>query len=265
MGRALDRLRGWPGRLAGRPAGSAVAAASGWDRRGFHAPQQGDGQLAARGEPLAGVFLQRPGQRLRLLQADQRIEQVDRCGGHAGVLHDEALRGIRLEGQATRQRLVYHHRQRVLIGLVVDVTGTDGDFGGEVRRGADQPAGSRQLHARLAGVDELGQAEIAQVRSAHSIEQNVGRLYVAVDVALRVHEVQGRGNIRQPVAEIARVVQPPHGLKPVVQRATGQIRQHDIGHLPLLAHIHNRHDVGVTQVFERAHFALEALGKVSPL
>src|SRR5207302_8740907 len=95
------------------------------------------------------------------------------------------------------QHLVDGDGQGILIDTPVEGLFQD-QLRGHVQRRAQHNAGPRQrgLVARRGCGQHLGYAEVAEVDVAVFVEEDVVRLDVAADIALRVAEVHGGGRVR---------------------------------------------------------------------
>ena len=149
------------------------------------------GHLRRGGEALVGRLRERAQQRLVVGAARARGAACVGGGGRlAEVLGDEV--GAE-ERRPARERLEQRHAERVEVGGEPDRRAGD-LLGRHVRERADEAAG-----LRLAEVDEVGAAEVAELGVAGDVEEDVGRLDVAVDDAALVRGVQRRQQVeRQP-------------------------------------------------------------------
>ena len=103
---------------------------------------------------------------------------------------------------------------------------------------------------------------------AVGVEQDVVRLDVAVDVALAVDEVEGRGHVRQPARQSparrgrgARC----RSAQPVLEAAAGEVLHDGEGDAVVLADVEDLDDVRVGQRDQRADLAGEAGGELGVL
>ena len=111
-----------------------------------------------------------------------------------------------VEDRPQRQQLVQRRAERVDVGAVVDQDALAGRLlGAHVAQRAEQVAGLRQ-----AGVGvELGQAEVGDPDVAAAVDQQVGRLDVAVDDAELVGVLQRLGRLRRQPGDGAEEVRGP--------------------------------------------------------
>ena len=106
-------------------------------------------------------------------------------------------------------------------------------------------------------LDPLGQAEVGDLRLALPVEQDVGRLEVAVDDAALVGVVDGLGHLGHQPGRLARRQRAVGGL-------LGQAAALDEAHAEVvlalvLADLVDRHDVGVVEVGGRLGLDVEPL------
>ena len=104
-----------------------------------------------------------------------------------------------------------------------------------VRRSHHLPEGGQRTRVlpRRLGLQRLDQAEVHHEDVSVLVEHDVRRLHVAMHIALHVHEVQGRCNVRQPAAQRSgrhrtRLTIGP-GLQPRFQASPRQVLHHDVG------------------------------------
>ena len=114
---------------------------------------------------------------LRLLRLDEP------CGGEGGNVLDRM-------GMRAAQELVENHPETVDVARRADVVGLAGALlGAHVEDRADQLAFGRGfVGPGQVGIGEAGDAEIDDLGVAPRVDQQVGRLQVAVDDALFVPE-----------------------------------------------------------------------------
>ncbi|MCG3180811.1 MAG: hypothetical protein BIFFINMI_03174 [Phycisphaerae bacterium] len=204
-----------------------------------------------------------------------------------GDLLDQAAAVALVERRAERQQLVERQPE------AVDVAAAVGASGEPLRRRVAQRAGDLPAGRRVGRLDRLGQSEVGHPDHAAGVQQQVGRLDVAVQRALRVGVGQGVGDLSAdagddpPVARSAgrggvvadnatadRLQPGGFGVDgrqfgplaapgercddPVQPRALDVL--HDVEVKPLLlADAVDLHDVGVVQPRRDAGLALEAL------
>ena len=153
------------------------------------------------------------------------------------------------EGGASGERFEQRHAQRVKVGGRAD--GGAGDLlGRHVRDRADQAAG-----LRLAEVDQVGGAEVAELGVAGGVEEDVGRLDVAVDDAALMRGVQRRQQLQRQPPPRRRRQRAARG-QPILQRAAGHQLEHE--QTQPLVHVVQRDDVGVAQAARGLGLAREA-------
>ena len=166
------------------------------------------GQLGGGGIPVGGAL----GQRLE----DDRFQvardaRVDRAGRHRLVLADlvdQLGGGLAVERRAQGQQLVEGRAQAVDVGPAVDRAGA-GLLGAHVSRRAEQAVVVGQ--ARVG--QPASQAEVGDPDAPLGIDQQVGRLDVAVDHALVVCMREGVGRLEADLGDPAEVGRPARGIK----------------------------------------------------
>lgn len=98
------------------------------------------------------------------------------------------------------------------------------------------------------------------------VEEDVVGLHVAVDEALRVNEIERRGDFGQPAAQARRGhghPAPAEVARPaILQTAAGQVLEHRERRPQVLAHIEDADHVRVAQADQRLHLAREPLGEL---
>jgi len=124
-----------------------------------------------------------------------------------------------------------------------------------LRRHIDQRAGGEAF--LVARADDRRQPEIGEVRRAEAVEQDVGRLEVAVDDVPGVGALQRLGH-RLPDADDLVDRQPAMTVdNPIQQRAARHIAHDDVKLALELAEVVDRQDVGVLQRGDGARLALK--------
>ena len=207
---------------------------------------------------LGGVPVERLAQhRLRLIgrvAGPPRRELRPRRVGSEGV----QLRG-RGEELVAAEQLVGDAGQRV------DVGGGRGappvpDLGGDIGRRADhRVAGLGVIYVAILWqfrAQQASDAEVGDQRLAEAIEQDVGRLQVAMDHAPPVRVVQRPSRVAQQLHRVE-PRQRPLLLQASRQGACGQVHG-DIQPAVGLAHLEDRDDVRVPQGGARARLLVEA-------
>ena len=175
-------------------------------------------------------------------------------------LHDDGHRRVPLKRRPAAEHLVDGGREGVLVRASV-VVFAQHDFGSHIpacpRRDPllSQPAGGWPAGFSPAA---LGDPEIPHISVAAAVEQNIVRLDVAMNITLRVDEIEGFRDIRQPTGQSGRIVRRrlavgPDGL-PVFQIASGQIVHDREWDAVFIADVHHLHDVRMGQRDERPDF-----------
>ncbi len=155
-------------------------------------------------------------------------------------LQERVQRRVGLEGGPAGEQFVEDGAQGPDVGSRGQGRRRGGLLGGHVARRADDRPLVRQ--GPLLAADPLGQAEVGDVRLAAGIEEDVGRLEVAVQDAVPVglmhrprhrgHQAGGgpavAGQPRQVAVEAAAVDQ-LHGEEGVALMPTGLVDGHDVG------------------------------------
>ena len=147
------------------------------------------------------------------------------------------------------QRLEQRHAQRVEIRGGADA-GAGDLLRRHVRDRADQAAG-----LGLPEVDQVRGAEVAELGVAGGVEEDVGRLDVAVDDAALVRGVERREQL-EGHAPPGRRRQRAMRREPLGQRAAGHQLEHE--QAEPLVHVVQRDDVGVAQPARGLGLAREA-------
>ena len=102
----------------------------------------------------------------------------------------------------------------------------------------------------------LGHAEITQKRVPFCVEQNIARLDIAVDVALRVNIVECLGNGLEPGRDrfgVARIWLPVAATWPAILERSTREKLHDSERYPVPGpDVADLDDVGMRQLYERA-------------
>ncbi len=166
-------------------------------------------------------------------------------GGHGGVAGERHLTG---------DALVEHDGQAVDVGLAVQ--GPPLHLLG--RRVAGRPQdGPVGLGPGCLG-QGAGQAEVGDPEPAVGVEEEVGRLDVAVDQAAPVGVVQPGGGLEPDVDRLLGGEEPT-GVVDLAQAAAGQVLQHQVGGAVLLAPVVDLEDVGMVEGGHRPRLGPEAL------
>ena len=161
-----------------RSRSTAIASADGYRPRGSFSRHFR--QIASRSRSTPGENVRGDD---RLLLPDLAERLVDRVG---------------LERRPAGEQGVEHGAQAVDVGRRGDLAPRAGDLlGRHVRRRAQDQAGLRDPAVVL---EAAGQAEVGDVGPALAVEQDVGRLQVAVEDAAQVGVVDGAGTPRPSVA-----------------------------------------------------------------
>ena len=227
--------------------------------------------------------------RLLLQTAEHQVGQVTRdllqgCGGGDGLGAADPDRQARGLGLAPRVRplardgLVEHHTQGPDIGGAGDV-GVLPLLGGHVHRRAAEPVALgaegvrgvvvllaiRGVHVRvgaivLAGVEDLGQAEVHHPYASVPGDEHVLRLQVPVQHPVVVGLGQGLGH-RQPHPGHLPGARPLPG-EPLSQVLPLQVLERHIGVSGVLSHGVDRDDVGVREAGGGAGLEQEALDRL---
>ncbi len=191
----------------GRPAGL--------DRFQLEEPPEVVGQIARRVVPLHRLL----GHRLQddRLQVDRhgRVEPTRRARLLQRYLAQQLLAAFPVEGRLQRQQLVERHAQRVDVAPMVDDRPLRHRLlGAHVSQRPDHVAGHRQagfgLHPR--------QAEVGDPEVAPGVDQQVGRLDVAVDDPQRMRVIQRLGRLHAQVGHGAEIGAATRGV--LVARAS---------------------------------------------
>jgi hypothetical protein len=135
------------------------------------------------------------------------IEPVQRRRRLIGHLLDQAAALLLVERRAEGEHLVERQAQRVDVAPAVDLAAER--LGGHVPQGAEDVTGVGEVLL----VVRLGQAEVGDPDDAARVEQQVGRLDVAVDDPLDVRVGQGIGHLDTDPRHPLPVGLPP-GLAP---------------------------------------------------
>jgi hypothetical protein len=131
--------------------------------------------------------------------------------------------------------------------LALDLLG-----GHEVRRAEDDPG----LRVQRGDVEALGQAEVGDLGDTVGVQQDVGRLQVAVDDPLLVRRVDGAGQgLHQPGGVPGRQ---RRALEALRQAAAVHILQGEVRAAPGLADLEDLDNVGVLQPGHRLRLPPEA-------
>ncbi len=199
------------------------------------------GQRLRAGVAAPGILLQRPGgDRPQLARQPHGLAPDDL------VVHIQ--RGIGLERAPARHRLVQQHAQRPDVDAGPEAAPLY-LLGRHVMGRAHHAAGDGQVLA----VQQLGDAEVGQHHAALGLDQDVGRLQIAVNDALAVGVVDGAGDRLQDLHPLVhRQARPQLG-----QRPPGDEIHHDVVGADLV----HRHDVRVVQPRRRRGLDPQAIGR----
>ncbi len=184
-----------------------------------------------------------------------------------GLLAQDRRQGLRRaaapERTVARQQLVHDRPERELVGPEIHGRAA-GLLGRHVRRGPHHDAGRRLVAVgrwdlRLvvrAGLRELRETEVGDLREARSRDEDVFGLQIAVDDSLLV---RGGESGRDLFRELERL---PCGHRSFAEEAP-EIRSVDelaseVEDAVRLPHVEDRHEVRIRERRRRAHFALEA-------
>jgi len=96
-----------------------------------------------------------------------------------------------------------------------------------------------------------------------AIEEDVGRLDVAMDVVLGMNEIERPGNVRQPVAQGAQrhrleLAAGPRG-DPILEAAAGKILHDDKRQIPEFSDVDDLDDMRMTERHQRPNLGAEAV------
>ena len=223
-------------------------------------PAQRDGELGAGGVPVCGDLGQGLGHDLvhGRGQVGAAAGQRGRRGGDLGP-HDRD-RLVPDERWLAGEHGVCGAGQRVLVSAPIYRPGFD-LLGRDVVQGAQELAGRGQ---RADGQGPLAQPEVGEVRvagvvsPARGIQQDVARLDVPVDQAVRMRRLQGRGDLGDDVTGPRRGHRPrrlDEGLHVRPLHEAHRDEQHPVG----LAGLEDRDDVGMVDRGRGARFPDEPL------
>jgi hypothetical protein len=166
----------------------------------------------------------------------------------------ERLKGrCAADGRPACQHLVENGAQPVHVGWRTDVLIAPRLFGGHVLGRAQHGAGVRQAGVSARG---LGQAEIRDPRRPGAINQDVGRLEVAVDDALDVGEMNGPGEDLDQAGGVARRVELAAHL--CSQRVAVDPLHRQVGPAAPLSHLVDANYVGVADLSSQLGLVTEA-------
>ena len=179
------------------------------------------------------------------LRRPRRLLAQRRQRQRADTDQDVAVVG-RVVGKVTRQHVEQAHAERIQICAVVDAAGAAHLLGAHEQRRAEHGAGLRR--ALLALAVELGDAEVEHLGDPADLvvfaldQEDVGRLQVAVNDALRMRARQRPADMRDDahgVAERNVVV----ALESLLQRLALEKLEHDVriafGGLAVVVHLHH--------------------------
>ena len=213
----------------------------GADRLAGQEPPQVVGQLLGRGvapRRLLGEALQ--ADRLQVAR-DPRLEPRRR---HHLLVDDlpEGLHDRRgLEGGPAGEHLVEDRSQRVDVGRRADLAGQPLRLlGGHV---AGRPHHLAADGLAVLDLQPLGQAEVGDLRRAVGVEQDVGRLQVAVDDPDAVDRADGAGERGHQLGGLAG--RHRRAGQPLGERAPLEHLEREVRHAADLAHLVDLDDVGM--------------------
>ena len=163
------------------------------------------------------------------------------------------------EGQLSGQALVEHHAEGIDVGAGIHLAPIVDLLGGHVVRCAQRHArGGQGQHA--AGED-LGQAEVGQPGLALLVDQDVGRLQVAVNDRHGVRGLQCAGHVEQDRRRLLRSEVGAH-VQLVERGPLDELHRIEVA-APILAVTQHFDDMWMVQLLHRLHLAVEAVDLVS--
>jgi len=169
------------------------------------------------GVPVGRRLGQRPPEDGRHGRGQRRLEGVDVRRRLVDVLEHQHLRRDALKRQTAGQRLEQDNGQAILVAVAGQLAA--GELFRTHERGRAQQCVAGQI-AGQAGIVHLGNAEVGDIGVALLVEQDVGRLDVAVDNPGVVGRVQSAGHLAHGRPELRPGDGPGH--QPVAQRAAAQ-------------------------------------------
>ena len=271
-----------PGRLRGREALAASRAAHpdrparprGLRRGGARRPDggqpDGPGELGAGREAPIGVLGQRPVDRLAEGRGEAGDEVPQGGGFVRRLLHEHGRRRLGLEGAPAAEQLIGGHPQGVLVDPAVE-RGAHHELGGHVLGGPEHEAGAGHPRASQGSGrrHRLDDAEVAEVGVPLDVEEDVGRLDVAVDVAPAVDEVERLGDGLEPGGDRrgGLRVRPAAGASgaAIVEVAAAEVLHHREGEVLVDADVGDPHGVRVHQLDQRPDLVAESLDELGVL
>src|SRR4051812_25132175 len=150
------------------------------------------GATGGGGRPVLRLLLERAEDRPAEL-VGKVVASLARIGGRILEMRPENLHPVPIgEGRLARDALEHDAPERVHVGLRADVDGTD-LLGGHVVHRAERLARLGEHGGRAI----LRQTEVRDVCSALLVEEDVLRLYVAVDDARGVQRVEALGHLQR--------------------------------------------------------------------
>ena len=186
---------------AGPPQGPLDhAGPAGQDRLVGQEPPQVGGQLLGRRVAMGQVLGHRLQDDRLQVAGDRRVEPARRDRLVQRDLAEQLLVVAAVEGGPQRQQLVEGHAQGVDVGpLIDDPAPGQGLLGAHVAERPDHVAGARE--AEVAG--ESRQAEVGDPDRAVGVDQEVGRLDVAMEDAQAMGVVQRIGRLDAQPGDVA--------------------------------------------------------------
>ena len=155
--------------------------------------------------------------------------------------HERAEGGVGGERHLAADRLDDHQGERVDVAAAVE-RGALGLLGRGVAGGAEHRAGG----LGPGGLGEgAGEAEVGDAQAALVVEEEVGRLDVAVDEAPAVGVLERTGGLEADLPGLGRV-EAVAGVEQAPQRTAAEQLGDEVGHVALAPVVH-RHDVRVVE------------------